>query len=93
MSNLLKSVITLAVLLIIASSTLYVVSETQRGVKLRFGKLVEADIQPGLHIQIPFADEIRKVDARLLTLDARPESFYTLENFSITLHDIRYLHH
>ena len=53
MSNLLKSVITLAVLLIIASSTLYVVSETQRGVKLRFGKLVEADIQPGLNVKLP----------------------------------------
>jgi len=67
MSNLLKSVITLAVLLIIASSTLYVVSETQRGVKLRFGKLVEADIQPGIHVKLPLADDVRLFDARILT--------------------------
>ena len=65
MSNLLKSVITLAVLLIIASSTLYVVSETQRGVKLRFGKLVEADIQPGIHVKLPLADDVRLFDARI----------------------------
>ena len=79
MSNLLKSVITLAVLLIIASSTLYVVSETQRGVKLRFGKLIEADIQPGLHIKLPLADDVRLFDARILTVDAQPASFFTVE--------------
>jgi len=79
MSNLLKSVITLAVLLIIASSTLYVVSETQRGVKLRFGKLVEADIQPGIHLKFPLADDVRLFDARILTVDAQPASFFTVE--------------
>jgi modulator of FtsH protease HflC len=79
MSNLLKSVITLAVLLVIASSTLYVVSETQRGVKLRFGKLVEADIQPGLHVKLPLADDVRLFDARILTVDAQPASFFTVE--------------
>ena len=79
MSNLLKSVITLAVLLIIASSTLYVVSETQRGVKLRFGKLVEADIQPGIHVKLPLADDVRLFDARILTVDAQPASFFTVE--------------
>ena len=79
MSNLLKSVITLAVLLIIASSTLYFVSETQRGVKLRFGKLVEADIQPGIHLKFPLADDVRLFDARILTVDAQPASFFTVE--------------
>lgn len=79
MSNLLKSVITLAVLLIIASSTVYVVSETQRGVKLRFGKLVEADIQPGIHVKLPLADDVRLFDARILTVDAQPASFFTVE--------------
>ena len=79
MSNLLKSVITLAVLLIIANSTLYVVSETQRGVKLRFGKLVESDIQPGIHVKLPLADDVRLFDARILTVDAQPASFFTVE--------------
>ena len=79
MSNVLKSVIILGVLLIAASSTLYVVSETERGVKLRFGRLVEADIQPGLHIKIPLADDVRLFDARILTVDAQPASFFTVE--------------
>ncbi|MDG1496233.1 MAG: protease modulator HflC [Porticoccaceae bacterium] len=79
MSNLLKSVIVVAVLLMVASSTLYVVSETERGVKLRFGRLVEADIQPGLHVKMPFADDVRLFDARVLTVDAQPASFFTVE--------------
>ena len=79
MSNLLKSVIVVAVLLMVASSTLYVVSETERGVKLRFGRLIEADIQPGLHIKMPFADDVRLFDARVLTVDAQPASFFTVE--------------
>ena len=79
MSNLLKSVIILAVLAVAASSTRYVVSETERGVKLRFGRLVEADIQPGLHVKLPLADDVRLFDARILTVDAQPASFFTVE--------------
>lgn len=71
--------IALLLLVIIGNSTLYVVSETERAVKLRFGKLIEADIQPGLHIKLPVADDIRKFDARVLTLDAPPESFFTVQ--------------
>jgi len=79
MSNLLKSVMFFALLLVVASSTLYVVSETERGVKLRFGRLIEADIQPGLHVKLPFADDVRLFDARVLTVDAQPASFFTVE--------------
>jgi membrane protease subunit HflC len=67
------------VLLIVASNTLYVVSETERGVKLRFGRLIEADIQPGLHVKLPLADDVRLFDARILTVDAQPASFFTVE--------------
>jgi membrane protease subunit HflC len=79
MSNLLKSVIVFGLLMVLASSTLYVVSETERGVKLRFGRLIEADIQPGLHVKMPFADDVRLFDARILTVDAQPASFFTIE--------------
>jgi membrane protease subunit HflC len=74
-----KTAIVVLVLLIGASSSLYVVSEFERGVKLQFGKLVEADIQPGLHVKIPFVDNVRIFDARILTVDAQPASFFTIE--------------
>ncbi len=79
MNNLMKTAIVVLVLLIGASSSLYVVSEFERGVKLQFGKLVEADIQPGLHVKIPFVDNVRIFDARILTVDAQPASFFTIE--------------
>ena len=72
-------VLILALILLLASSVFYRVLEVETAVKLRFGELVSANIEPGLHAKIPFADVIRKVDRRLLTLDARPESFYTVE--------------
>lgn len=69
----------LAAVLLLASSTLYVVQETEKAVKLRFGRLIQTDIPPGLHIKIPLAEKIRKFDARVLTLDAEPSSFFTVE--------------
>lgn len=79
MSNLLKSVITLAVISVLVISSLFVVSETERGVMLRFGRLVDTDIPPGLHLKVPFVDNVRIFDARVLTLDAQPASFFTIE--------------
>ena len=69
----------LAAVLLLMSSSLYVVSETERAVKLRFGRLIDVDIKPGLHVKIPFAEKIRKFDARVLTLDAESSSFFTSE--------------
>jgi len=79
MKNLLKTLGLLVLVLFVANSTLYVISEFERGVKLRFGKLIEADIQPGLHVKMPLVDDVRIFDARILTVDAQPASFFTIE--------------
>lgn len=79
MSNLLKLAIVFLVILIGVSNTIYVVSEVERGVKLRFGQMIEADIDPGMHVKIPFVDDVRRFDARILTVDAEPASFFTIE--------------
>ncbi len=72
-------ILLLAVVLLVSSNVIYRVLETQSAVKLHFGELTVSDIPPGLHFKWPVADDIRKVDIRILTLDARPESFYTEE--------------
>jgi len=41
--------------------------------------VVEADIPPGLHVKIPFVNTVRKFEGRIMTLDARPQAFLTLE--------------
>jgi membrane protease subunit HflC len=70
-------VIALAVMLGIDS--VYVVKETERAVVLRFGALVETNVEPGLHFKLPLADIVRKFDGRVLTVDAAPESFFTVQ--------------
>ncbi len=61
-------------------SSLFIVNETERAIKLRFGEVVSEDIQPGIHFKIPtpFFEKVKKFDARVLTLDARPERFLTV---------------
>ena len=67
----------LAVFLLMQS--LYIVKETERAILLRFGALSRADVPPGLHLKLPIAEEVKKFDARVLTLDSSPETYYTLE--------------
>lgn len=75
-----KSMVLSIVALLVISiglSSIYMVTETERAIKLRFGEIIEDDIKPGIHIKMPMIDKVKKFDARLLTLDARPERFLT----------------
>jgi membrane protease subunit HflC len=63
----------------LASQALFRVHETERGILLQFGNLVESDLKPGLHFKLPVAQEAKKFDARVLTLDSNAETYYTLE--------------
>lgn len=69
----------LALVVFVASNSLYVIKETERGVLLKFGEVVNPDIQPGLHAKIPFVNNVRKFDGRVLTVDSQPERFLTQE--------------
>src|SRR5690554_119440 len=77
--------IALLFVLFVASSSLFVVKETERAVKLEFGEVVEADIKPGLHWRIPIMHKIRKFDSRILTMDASPVRFLTLDKKSLII--------
>ncbi len=66
-----------AVLLLLQS--VYIVDQTERAVLLRFGAVNKADIAPGLHFKLPIAEDVKIFDARVLTLDSSPETYYTLE--------------
>ncbi|GHD38829.1 protease modulator HflC [Parahalioglobus pacificus] len=74
------TIILVAVLgLFVLSNSLYVIKETERGVLLRFGEVVDPDITPGLHFKVPFVNNVRKFDGRVLTVDSQPERFFTQE--------------
>ncbi len=75
--NLIGTVLFLA--FVVLGNSVFVISETQRGVLLKFGQVVNADLEPGLHFKIPFVDSVRKFDGRILTVDSTPERFFTQE--------------
>ncbi len=70
---------------VLLTQSIYVVKETERAVKLRFGEIVEYDVEPGLHFKLPVVNTVRKFDARILTLDAAPQSYLTSEKKALTV--------
>ena len=67
------------VAVVIAGQALFKIHETERGILLQFGNVVDPDLKPGLHFKLPIAQEVKRFDARVQTLDSPPETYYTLE--------------
>lgn len=78
-SRLIVILIGVVVTLLIVLNSVYTITEMERAVLLRFSKVYNADVQPGLHFKIPFVDDARIFDGRVLTVDAPAERFLTLE--------------
>ena len=76
--NILIIVIAALVALLIADGV-FTVDQRERALVLRFGAVTRADLRPGLHLKLPIAEEAKKFDGRILTLDSRPERYFTLE--------------
>ena len=77
-SNIFISAFSLIAVIFISQS-LFVVSEVERAVKLRFGEIVQFDVEPGLHFKWPIINSVRYFDSRILTLDAQPQRYLTSE--------------
>jgi membrane protease subunit HflC len=63
--------------------SVFTVTETEKAIKFKLGEIVEADYQPGLHFKFPFINNVKKFDARILTLDSSPERFLTAEKKNV----------
>jgi modulator of FtsH protease HflC len=68
----------LATLLILSMAT-FAVRETELAMKFRFGEIVRADYNPGLHFKVPFYHEVRKFERRITTRNYPSEQFLTSE--------------
>lgn len=76
-------IIALIVLLLIVSFSVFTVNEKERAILLRLGKIVKTEYEPGLHFKYPLIENVRKFDARVLTMDAEPERFLTAEKKNV----------
>jgi len=75
---------TLVALIVLASSSLYIVDERQQAILFQLGEIVDVKTSPGLYFKIPLAQNVRYFDSRILTLDtAEPERFITSEKKNV----------
>ncbi len=59
----------------------YTVDQTEFVVVKRLGKIIDAKKSPGLYFKMPFVDDLKRFDNRIVTLDwEEPAKFITSEN-------------
>ena len=78
-----KILVGLAGLLLLGVMSVFSVSQTEKAIKFRLGEIVKNDYEPGLHFKIPFINNIKKFDARIQTMDAKPERILPAEKKNV----------
>lgn len=78
-------VILLGFALILGLFSIFTVSEREKAILLRLGEIEKADFESGIHFKIPFINNVRKFDSRVLTMDAEPETFLTAEKKNVVV--------
>lgn len=68
------------IMLSVLSNTLYTIRETQRGILVQFGEIIESNIGAGIGIKMPFMHEVKKFDIRTQISDIERTEYLTQEN-------------
>ncbi len=76
-------------LLILIPMAIKIVTEYERGVIFRLGRLIGAK-GPGLFLIIPFVDRMIKVDLRVVTMDVPPQEVITKDNVTVRVNAVVY---
>ena len=74
-----KIIITIIILVIVASFSLFRVQQWEQAVVFKFGEIAHSDDQPGLHVMIPAVNRAQTFEKRLLNLDKAAQRFLTSE--------------
>ncbi|AMK78179.1 MULTISPECIES: protease modulator HflC [Methylomonas] len=78
-----KILVAVGAVVVLLSMSVFTVAETERVIKFQLGEIVGADFQPGMHLKLPFINNVKKFDARILTMDSTPERFLTAEKKNV----------
>ena len=74
--------------LVVASSSIRIAKEYERGVVFRLGRLIDLR-GPGLFLIIPFGvDRLTKVDLRVITLEVPPQEVITSDNVTVKVNAV-----
>jgi len=72
-------IIVVGVLLLVAATSLFTVSEAQLAIRTEFGAIVTSHYSPGLHVKWPW-DQVVTFDRRILSQTYSGETFLTNDN-------------
>jgi len=75
----------LLLILIAASSTFYTVKPNQHMCIARFSQIIDTISEPGLHVKIPFVDQIIQYPKEKLFYDIRPSEVLTSDSKAMTV--------
>lgn len=81
--------VVLVIMLWFLSSAIKIVKEYERAVIFRLGRLIGAK-GPGIFFIIPFVDNFRKVDLRVLTFDVPKQMIITRDNITVNVDAVVY---
>jgi regulator of protease activity HflC (stomatin/prohibitin superfamily) len=82
-------IVVVVILLILIPMSVKIVTEYERGVIFRLGRLVGAK-GPGLFLIIPFVDRMVKVDLRVITMDVPSQEVITKDNVTVRVNAVVY---
>jgi regulator of protease activity HflC (stomatin/prohibitin superfamily) len=81
----------LAFVMAVLATSVRVVTEYERGVLFRLGRVDPANLKgPGLRIIWPLIDRMQKVDLRTVTMDVPPQEVITKDNVTIKVNAVVY---
>jgi membrane protease subunit HflC len=72
-------IVALVVVLIVAMTSMFTITEAQVAIRTEFGAIMGLDYSPGLHWKWPW-DQVVKFDRRILSLSYTGETFLTNDN-------------
>ena len=78
-----KILVGLGAVLLIGMMCVFTVGQTEKAIKFNLGQIVKDNYEPGLHFKWPFINNVKKFDARIQTMDSKPERFLTLEKKNV----------
>lgn len=78
------------VAVVAAGASIRLVQQYQRGIVLRFGRLLPAVREPGLRLLIPGVDQMTKVPVQTLVLDVPSQGTITRDNVTIGVDAVVY---
>lgn len=77
--------IAIAAILLLVLSSLYRIEESHIGIRFQLGRVIETNIQPGLHFKLPLVQNVMSFDRRIQSLDSRPERYLTFEKKDVNV--------